>query len=412
LVLLASVAGLLVACFFQNEFDVQTCWAWAETSKGLRPWDMYFHRADCNYPPFILYNLTVLQAILNAVSMPSSSYLAVGLMKVPSLIAFAITPLLVRIWLKPVAGAAASQTACVFALCVPVWFDAAIWGQWEAFLCLAMLAAVIALWRESPAWSGAAVGWSMTIKPLAVMIVPALLVYCLRRFGIRAVGKFALAATVIWGVIVCPFLVAGAGQGVRQTYTNTVDKYPFLSVCAFNNWMLVQTCTADQRQWPDTFGRKDAQVVMGLVTAKQLGMAIFALFLAFVLFGLWRRPSTNSFLFAAGLSAYAFYMLPTEMHERYILPACTLFALIAVRGGGLVYLAVLIPATINQVLALGYENSQGRRALTVDSYHTFQMLSLVFSAVNLALFLWVGWRYTRQTFGSREDSPDFVVGGS
>ena len=159
-VLVVTAVGLLVAPFFKNEFDMQTWWGWAGASDGVRPWYIYLRRPDCDYPPFVLYILTVLQAILKAFDWRSDSGLANVLIKIPNLIAFAATALLVRRWLRPVVGATmASATACVCALCLPVWFNVAVWGQWDALLSLAMVAAVIALWRESAAWSGAAIGW-------------------------------------------------------------------------------------------------------------------------------------------------------------------------------------------------------------------------------------------------------------
>ena len=162
--------------------------------------------------------------------------------------------------------------------------------------------------------------------------------------------------------------------------------------------MLAQTWDSDARRWPDRLGRFDTQEIVGSITAKEAGLALFAFYLAFVLWGLWRRPTGDNFLFAAGLCAYVFFMLLTEMHERYVLPACMLLTLIALRGRWSIYLAVALPVLINQIIALGYENVQGGNALTLESYHAFQTASLIFSAINVVLLLWISWRYMRQTY--------------
>ncbi len=408
--LVVTAVGLIVAPLFKNEFDMQTWWNWAGASDGARPWQIYLRRPDCDYPPFVLYILTVLQAILKAFAWQTDSGAAFVLLKIPGLIAFAATPLLVRMWVRPVIGEAmASATACVCALCAPVWFNAAVWGQWDALLSLAMMAAVIALWRERAAWSGAAIGLALSIKLQAIMIVPVLLVYCVRRLGMKTAVKLVILAAVVWSVVAVPVFAPGGVRGVRQSYIDVVGWYPVFSACAFNGWMLAQTWSSEARRWPDQVGRSDKETIVGSITVKQVGLAIFSLYLAFVLWGLWRHPSGDNFLFAAGLCAYVFFMLLTQMHERYVLPACMLLTLIALRGGWWIYLAVALPALINQIIAMVYENAQGNR-LTLGSYHAFQYASLVFSAINVGLLIWISWRYVRQTFiGSPVQSADMTL---
>ena len=59
------------------------------------------------------------------------------------------------------------------------------------------------------------------------------------------------------------------------------------------------------------------------------GLALFEAAYVLILVRYWRRPDVQAFIWAAFAIAFAAYMLPTRVHERYLLPALTLAALAA-----------------------------------------------------------------------------------
>ena len=59
------------------------------------------------------------------------------------------------------------------------------------------------------------------------------------------------------------------------------------------------------------------------------GLALFGAAYVLILARYWRRPDVQAFIWAAFAIAFAAYMLPTRVHERYLLPALTLAALAA-----------------------------------------------------------------------------------
>ena len=81
---------------------------------------------------------------------------------------------------------------------------------------------------------------------------------------------------------------------------------------------------------------------------------------------LWRRPSRTTLAWTLAVQFFAFFMLPTQMHQRYLLPAATLAALVAPlssRGAALFFL-LAGTATLNQALDLG--RAVLEQALVVD----------------------------------------------
>jgi hypothetical protein len=90
--------------------------------------------------------------------------------------------------------------------------------------------------------------------------------------------------------------------------------YPFGSVVAFNLWGAVQGFwVSDEIRW------------LG-VSLSALGLAAAAAGLAAAGAWTWRHPTPRAVLLAAAVALLVTFVLPTRIHERYLLPAIPLFA--------------------------------------------------------------------------------------
>ena len=107
---------------------------------------------------------------------------------------------------------------------------------------------------------------------------------------------------------------------------------------------------------------------------------------------------------AAGLLAFGFFMLPTQMHERYVVPAAALLAVVAGAGRWRTYAVVMLPAAANQAIALSYENATtGRAAVTMADIGPYQPWLLAVSVVNVAVLLGVTAAYARGVWTEGRD---------
>jgi hypothetical protein len=359
----------------------------------------------------IQYVLTLVRRVEIWAQLPVDGVIGVVAVKLPCILAYALGAWLCAAGLKSVWGMRVARgAATAYALCMPVWYDAAVWGQWDSILCLALIAAAIAAVRDRPFWSGAATGLALATKFQAIVILPPLLIYGLRRWGPRGVATGVAGCAVAWVVTVAPMLLGGDSgwQSVRRPFASSVDFAPFQTVLTCNIWMIGQTMTPAARQWPSTFGRADHLPILGPMTAKQLGLALFIAYTAMLLIGLWRRPSPRRFVLAAGLLAFGLCMLATQIHERYVVASCALLALITgCRDGRRYYLAVTVPAAANIIIALGYLNATtGRHDVSIDDIAPYQPWLLVISLVNLASLVLTTIWYVRDTFGGvDQDGP-------
>ena len=55
---------------------------------------------------------------------------------------------------------------------------------------------------------------ALSVKLQAIMIVPVLLVYSVRRLGIALPLRLAVVAALVWGAVVSPVFAPGRGHGV------------------------------------------------------------------------------------------------------------------------------------------------------------------------------------------------------
>ena len=405
------LCGLAVAPWAWHVGDMAGSWLpWARATGGLRPWAAY-GRPDCNYPPFMIYLWTAVEAVLRLLHASPWGRAAVTLVKLPNLVACAGGAALCAVGLRPVAGpAVARRVAVVYALCLPVWFNAAVWGQCDAMECVALLAAVVALIGGRPAVGGACVGWALSIKPQAVVILPVAVVYGFRRFGAVAVLRAATIAAAVVVLLVLPIAAGGRLREARLAYTGSVGFFSRLSIDAFNPWALVTLF--------DTYVRHrsgpqlDTARWWGPITPRHVGLLAFGGFTTFLSVGLYRRPTRYNAALMAGLTAYGFYMLATEMHERYVIPAAALLALCAASGGGRTYLAVMVPALINQVKSLVSENCDAAGTVTPHLQHVFDAVKLVVSVANCLLFFWVSRSYYRKVVVQSAPTAERFVDGS
>ena len=402
--------GAGVAPLVFHHYDVVDCFlTWARASGGWRPWAIYLtdFRTDCDYPPVVPYLLTVVERVRRIVGAGEVSGASVLLVKAPNLLAAVAHAPLCALGLRRVYGRApARRVALLLALSPALFVNAALWGQFDALLSLFVLAAAIALLHDRPGWAGAALGAGLATKLLAVVAVPLALVWTWKRSGVRGVVTFGVAAAAVMGALWLPYAIAGAGAPVAAAYGGAVDYYPFRTVEAYNGWYLLDRFDIFVRGIAARDARLDTSAVFGPVTFRHLGLAALAAYTAALAALLWRRPSRTTLAWTLAVQFFAFFMLPTQMHQRYLLPAATLAALVAPlssRGAALFFL-LAATAALNQGLDLG--RAVLEQALVVDPAavadppawrSAIRIAATAVAVVNVGLFAWVTAVLTKET---------------
>ena len=355
----AFVLSLVVAPLVFHHYDVVDCFLnWARASRGRQPWAIYlthFDTDDCDYPPVVPYLLTLIERLRLAVNAGPTSGAAIVFLKLPNIAAWLAHVPLCAIGLRRPFGARAARIAALLvALSPPLFVNAAAWGQFDALLSLFVVAAIVAALDGRPVRAGAALGLGLATKLLAVVAVPVLAVWTWRRRGARPLMAGAAAAVLAMVLTAVPYVVRGAERPVLASYHGAVGYYPLRTVEAYNLWYVLDRVDIRLRGQPSGEARLDTRPFLGPLTHRDVGLVLIAGWTVFILAGLWRWPGDGGLILAAAFQFFAVFMLPTQMHQRYILPAAVLLALAAPLSARSRVLFVLLAmtATLNQGLDL------------------------------------------------------------
>ena len=251
-------------------------------------------------------------------------------------------------WVTPRAGAPwAWVAAAAFLLNPGVLYDSAVWGQVDSVLALCVVLALFNLADSHTARSWAWLAAGLLIKPQAVVALPLVAYITLVRHGWHRLATGAAAAAAVGAVITAPFWLTGRAGQIVQVYANSIGTHTRVSVNAFNLWWAVGGPNGGVLVWKNDLERSTLGPLS--VPYRQIGLAAMAAYLALAV-GLLtlaalrvRQPSTwpagsaaaprrlgglrgEQIVLAAGALYVAFFMLPTEIHERYLFPALPLLA--------------------------------------------------------------------------------------
>jgi len=369
---------------------------WASALARVGPGAFYATAASANYPPgylYVLWAIGSLGAPLGALAGASADAAAAALLKLPAIAADIGIALLAFRAADRWFGGRAGLIAAALYLFVPVtWYDSALWGQVDAVGAFVMLGALLLLidgWSE-PALVVAVV--AVLIKPqdliVLAIVIPVLVRRHLLRVGtgprpdlgprlrgldrrlgglLSAQGPIRLATAALASagaaiVLLLPFdittyapasladaPVVGHLAGLVGLFLSVGGQFSVLSANAYNGWALVgpeplaSIIGSGGGSWT-----ADAVTVVGAVPAVSIGTALLAAVGLLVATGLLFRDGRLPILLGFSLLAFAFYALPTRVHERYLFPFFATGAILAA-GAALTAGAYLIVGILNAI---------------------------------------------------------------
>ncbi len=304
--------------------------------------------ADGDYMPLRIYLLLLLSKLVLPLGggfkapLPAATLI---LIKLPGLIADLLTTSLIYYWSRrwsPPRRAALITALYTFA--PPVWINVAWWGQVDALLILPLLGLVVLLPRARGRWSWVCWAVALLIKPQAIVLAPLLYAATLRRHGREGLVEGGAIAVSLIVAGCAPLVMRGQGPGLLQAYLGSVGRFPKLTNGAYNLWYLV------------TLGDSGADIARGLgsVSFRLIGMALMGLVAVVVCLALLRRADGPARAEAAVVLALGFFLLPTQIHERYLFLSLAFVALCMAHDRRMivVFMGLAASATLNIVGAL------------------------------------------------------------
>lgn len=211
-------------------------------------------------------------------------------------------------------GRAVRWAYALVLLAPPFWLDTCLWGQTDTVLLAAAVWMVRALVLRRWIVAGVLFGVTAALKPQAVLWLPvwALAIATLKPRTRPLLGLAWSAATLL--ILALPFVVHGGWTWFQVSYvTNLLAEFPKTTLKAFNLWyldlLICDSTDVSVRWWGIT---KDGWGRLFTLLALSGGFGWLA----------WRRRSDPRALVTwSGLSLLFCVMLPTRVHERYLLVA-------------------------------------------------------------------------------------------
>jgi len=302
--------------------DIGTFKGWATALAEQGPGGFY-GGGFADYLPGYMYVLWVIGELNRVLRFSDQAFLFA--IKLPAAIADLIGAVLVRRLATRIVSPRAALLLAAFYLFHPALiFTGAYWGQTDSVGAALALGAVALFLRGHPlAWALGVI--ALLVKPQTAPVLAVLGVALLRRTllppdhaeGRRPRPDLVIAAGLIAGatlwLLAAPF---GLGPGRLVALLRTgIAVYPYGSVVAFNLWGAVQG-----------FWHSDADRILGY-PVWLWGITAVAAGLAGILATVWRRPTDRSVLLGCAAALVAAFLLPTRIHERYLIPALPFLAL-------------------------------------------------------------------------------------
>ncbi len=306
--------------------DVAYWKSWLSYSAEFGLWNVYqLELPGQAYPPVIMFLLCGLGLLYRAIwpSAGDSAWLT-AFVKLPSiagdLAAAALLAALAR--RKEADGRLGPRGAAALLAFHPaaIWLSS-FWGQADLLLGGIVVAGWWMILRRSPVAAGALLAIALLTKPQAMVVLPASAALLLGRCGagglLRAVGSGAVVASFLS----LPFVLAGDGSALVRIYVGAGNVYPYLSLHAFNPWGVVGWLAGS----PGELVRDDGALVAG-IAPKSIGIALLLAASAWIAWRAFRIRENGRAWRLLTLQWFAFFLLPTQIHERYLVPALASFA--------------------------------------------------------------------------------------
>jgi Gpi18-like mannosyltransferase len=347
----ATVAVLAVGTAFRiwmisedalgHAFDTDIFLSWARSLSRLGLSSFYGNVGLCDYPPIGMLTIWSVGEIATLADVLNNDHVMHALLKVPACLADLGIALVLLVEGKRLLGRSAGLAACALYFLNPVaWYNSAYWGQIDAIHSMFMLAAVVLANRGRWGLSGLMTALAVLAKFQAVVIVPLILFDAYRYRRWRGVGRVAIGSMVALFWVCLPFALSGTLADVlSRSYVNVVGQYDYVSSNAFNLWYLLGDQSLSDTSIPRWFAlaASDGQPRVGLDQSwllsfdyRKISLIFFSAAVAVLLSLHAFRTDSIRRLGTGGLLVLAFFLFPTEMHERYAHPAMALLPIWAV----------------------------------------------------------------------------------
>lgn len=260
------------------------------------------------------------------------------------------------------------------------------WGQYEAPFTLFVVLALLALNRDRPLLAWLMFGVALLLKQPAIVVAPVLLTVTFRRFGWGKTLVCMIGAAAVYALVTLPFALNSGLTDALSPYLQAGDAFPYLSNNAYNLWFGLATLHNGELLLFRDPTYADSVIAFAGISYKWVGLLMFGTFALLVMAACWRQADERREMVWASALFLSFFMLPTQVHERYLYPAVVLLLIAIAQDRRVLPVAFSAAAAYSyNIYAVVLTDVSGTPLLSS------QTLALLVVGINVIAFVWMAW---------------------
>lgn len=345
--LVIAILFLRIILFTQPSFQIDMiAWqAWSARLVQVGPMNFYDTNIWTNYTPGYLFFLWIIGLLFNGIfNVPFFSSTFIYIIKFITTIFDIATAILIFKILKEYGNKSWSILGFTLYLGNPaVIFNSSVWGQIDGILTFFILLSLyLIIEKHKPSFSSAFFAQAFFIKPQAIAVFPLYVLIILQNFKKKFIGIIT-----VFFLIFMAYALLFFPKDIFSGFVNLVIKmtkdYSFTSLYTFNMWSILGWWQNDAIKW------------MGLSYALW-GFLMYILALVLIIIPSLIKQNKDKFYsyLLYSLLILAFYLFPTRVHERYLLPFFAFFLIAALLKKSRLFISIYIIVSIINFINLWF----------------------------------------------------------
>ena len=383
---------------FETDINCFSTWSTRAYQGGLKN---FYNNGFCDYPPgyiYVLYGVGYLRELFHSAAKPALDLI---LLKLPAILCdMGAGVLIYHVARKKFSQISALLLSVLYMMSPAIVVNSSSWGQVDGILAFGIALSIYFATKHQLHWAYIVFVISCLMKLQGIMFTPVLIFATfaeifLPKFDLKKLAKLAawFTGSVALFLLLClPFGV----QTIIEQLKNTLSSYPYITVNAFNPYVLFDLNWKHLDQYP---------------TIRTWGtVAIFLL----VAFAAWifyrtdiRKPFGNEkaekdpsrYYFIGASIIFCMFVLSTKMHERYLFPGLILFLMAYItypehKGNYLLYGLLTVAQTYNTAYVLFYYDAKTYfDPKVMERFQTYSKSVATLTLLAFLYFLAVAYRY-------------------
>jgi len=219
-------------------------------------------------------------------------------------------------------------------------YNTSVWGQLDSVNTLFMLITTIFLLKKKYVPASIFFIISVLIKFQSIVFLPILIILILMNSNIKEINKVLIASTSFIIIVLLFLIYQGALHEVILVYSRYIGEYAYTTLNAFNLWFIL----SPPKETIYLSGLKDTLTILG-ISLRTIGLFFMGTYTLIILYQIFKNKDNSTILLGLSSIILGFFLLPTEIHERYLFPFFAIFLLIVPKKKEYLYIYIIYSIT-------------------------------------------------------------------